>query len=146
MNKEILKTDEKDAILNRFLEVLYYQIKTEEFNSITNEELDITSKEWSYLIWFSRYPSLSITKIAKKFLVSKATLSTGLKDLIKKGLIKKSTGKDARFLKLKLTTKGLSFVKTHNEIQSVIKTDLLKKITEDDYNNLIRIGSKVLSK
>lgn len=139
------KNDNKGPILNRTLEVLYYQIKQEEFNSITNEQLNISSKEWNYLVWFHRYPTLSITKIGKKFLISKATLSIGLKNLISNGLIKKNPGKDARFLKLKVTEKGKKYIAIHDNIQDTIKADLLKYISEEDYEQLITIGDKLLA-
>lgn len=146
--KNIEKMDDKasDAILNRFLEILYYQLRKEEFNQITNSDLNITSKEWNYLVWFSRYPSLSITKLSKKFLISKSTLSLGLKTLMKNNLVKKSALKDARYIKLKLTTEGKRYVQIHNEIEQTIKEDLIKNISLDDYDVLINIAKKMLLK
>lgn len=146
--KNIEKMDDKasDAILNRFLEILYYQLRKEEFNQITNSDLNITSKEWNYLVWFSRYPSLSITKLSKKFLISKSTLSLGLKTLMKNNLVKKSALKDARYIKLKLTTEGKRYVQIHNEIEQTIKEDLIKNISLDDYDVLISIAKKMLLK
>ena len=142
MSKD-LETSVSIIEVNRGFTKIKAKIRDLELKAIKSHKLDISEKEWNYLVWFAENPNKTITELAEILAIGKGTLSNNLKVLIRKKLLTKRAATDKRYIQLETTEKGRRYIEIHKKEHEKIKTLLLKILTKHEYEDLVVIGRKL---
>ena len=149
-NESIAEASEKIKIINRGLNIIKNKIRTIELEQIKKEGLQITEKELNYLVWIDENNHINHTELSKVLGVTKGTLSTNIKLLIKKGLIIKTNNnenfKDKRIKKITVTSIGKKYINFFNSVHEKIYDKLVYILGDNGVKDLINIGKDIRDK
>lgn len=137
-----LNKNSKNALNIGFLEALA-RVRKVEKAMIKESKLKVTPKELNYmaLLMHQNWKQSDVKKILD---ISKGTLSTMVKVLIRKGFLTQTANpKDKRVKDLLATKKGQQVLDLNDKIRAAIKKDLLSKITQEELDIFTEIALKI---
>lgn len=132
--------------LNKSLEELdlYFWRKWRDSNAASKKITSLSFNEWGYLDFIGEHGSIKLTQLASGLGVSKASASTMVAKLEKRGFIlRRLDEKDARVFHLTLSSAGKKI--WHEEVSLYQQTAnmLSNKMNADDYQILERALTQV---
>lgn len=94
------------------------------------------------VFYLTKHNNASISEIAKTLGISRSNMTPIIDKLLEEDIITRYTdANDRRIYRVKLTERGYEFIECHEEI---IKTNISKKLSALDSENLIKLRSLVL--
>lgn len=124
-----------DALYNT-----YYGI-----NRIEEEELkksrfkDLTVKEMHAIDAITMYERLTVSQVAEKLHLSRATITATVNRLVKKGYAERIRDtKDRRVVRLKLTKKGRLLCRSYHAYHNMMVKSFLQNLDEDELKTIHR--------
>jgi DNA-binding MarR family transcriptional regulator len=135
MTEEVLK-----KLLNQILKDLFFKILKIQAIMVSRaaqENISRTEMHTLEVIEGSEY--VTLTQIADKLSVTKATASVTVKRLVKKGFVKKvKEENDKRISTLKLTQKGEDSCGKHNEFHEGLVNGILHDFNIAEYPHVVK--------
>lgn len=120
-------------LVNEIWELEGKAIITDEFKDITNNDMHVIEA-----IGLEGGNNMSF--VAKKLNITVGSLTTAINHLVKKHYVERSRSEeDRRVVFLKLTEKGVSAYRHHEEYHHQMTEGVLKKLDESDMPVLIKI-------
>jgi len=105
---------------------------------------DITMHQMLYLETIARLKHPTFGEIADSLNVTRPSVSTIIKKLIKLGYVKKSQSlADGRVYHLYLTDKGLRFNELHNEVHQILARRITENLDQDEIESLAELLTKI---
>jgi DNA-binding MarR family transcriptional regulator len=105
---------------------------------------DITMHQMLYLETIARLKHPTFGEIADSLNVTRPSVSTIIKKLIKLGYVKKIQSlEDGRVYNLYLTDKGLRFNELHNEVHQILARRITENLDRDEIESLEKSLTKI---
>ncbi len=135
MTEEVIR-----KLLNRILKDLFFKILKLQAKMVSRAaEEPISRTEMHTLEAIEESEYVTLTQIADKLSITKATASVTIKRLVKKGFIKKVKAEnDKRISTLKLTQKGEDSCGKHREFHEGLVDSILHEFKIEEYPYVIK--------
>ena len=105
---------------------------------------DITMHQMLYLETIARLNQPTFGEIADFLSVTRPSVSTIIKKLIKLGYVKKvQSSADGRVYHLYLTNNGLRFNELHNEVHQILARRITKNLDQNEIEALAELMTKI---
>ena len=105
---------------------------------------DITMHQMLYLETIARLNQPTFGEIADFLSVTRPSVSTIIKKLIKLGYVKKvQSSADGRVYHLYLTNNGLRFNELHNEVHQILARRITKNLNQNEIEALAELMTKI---
>ncbi len=156
MNSEIncygnhmLTFDEKAEKLRSYIEQLVYNLRTIQFNSMTEVDLDINYQEIQVICYLGKQESsVSMMKEIADYMKLALSTMTGIIDkLINKNLVRRfRSEEDRRVVRVELTENGANIYKIKLEWDKHFCINMLRPLDEDEQDVFLSLMQKIINK
>lgn len=135
MTEEVIR-----KLLNQILKDLFFKILKIQAKMVSRSaEESISRTEMHTLEAIEESEYVTLTQIAEKLCVTKATASVTVKRLVKKGFVKKvKEENDKRISTLKLTQKGENSCSKHREFHEGLVDGILHDFNIEDHPHVVK--------
>ncbi len=135
MTEEVIR-----KLLNQILKDLFFKILRIQAKIVSRAaEENISRTEMHTLEAIEESEYVTLTQIADKLCVTKATASVTVKRLVKKGFVKKvKEENDKRISTLKLTQKGENSCSKHREFHEGLVNGILHDFKIEEYPHVVK--------
>lgn len=124
----------------------YYKTEkeTEKLYALLQKHCNLSDAEYWCLMFIRNENCNYQHEICNQLFMSKQTINSALKQLIKKGYIEMNIPeKNHRLRQINFTEKGIKFTKEYIDVVSDIENKVWSNLTSDEQNTLLNIANKM---